>query len=187
MNNSCASFRQFALVIGFSAVLIPGIVKAQAGSAMGDVSVSGDVSIVRDNAANPATDGDVVFHGDTITTQTSGEARVDLLEGGNVAVMGGSEAGFDPGQVTFGASGGGCFSELGVPFDVVVNGQTLASGVTSGGVFDGVFYSTCDEALAAATAGGGGGLSNTAKLLLGLATIAVGAEILDDDDPVHGN
>ena len=152
------------------------------GSAIGEVG-AGSGAFSRDNASSPANTGGVVFGGDGVST-TGSQVRVDLLEGGDVSLLENSNVQFGDGILNFGASGGGCFTDLSGPINVVVDGNTLASGVTSGGVFNGVFYASCPLMMAAVDNTGtqGAALSNS---IWGAFGFAAGALILDEAS--HGN
>lgn len=174
-----------------ASMLISGSILAQSGSALGELATEGQVLIERGTSSEQAATRDAVLDGDKVVTSGGNSgATIDFIEGGNLTLFGDSATTVGTGQLQFASSGGGCFSGLSSPVDVVgSDGAALASGVTSGAVFDGVFYATCPEALAALEAAGGAGLSMFARVALIAAGIAVGAEIVDDDDddPVHGS
>lgn len=168
--------------------LLTGGALAQTGSVLGELTTDGTVLIERGSASERAASRDAVFDGDKVVTsgKNSG-ATIEFVEGGDLTVFGDSAASVAGGQLVF-SSGGGCFSGLSSPVDILAaDGTVVASGVTSGAVFDGVFHASCAQALAALDAAGGG-LSPLARTVLVATGIVIGVEILDDDDdPVHGS
>lgn len=158
---------------------------AQNGSALGELAAEGDVSIQRGTSTSPAGASDAVLAGDTIITGSGGGASVNFIQGGDLNLFGGSSAQLTGTQMVFG-SGGGCFSGLAAPVDIVAgDGTVLASGVTSGGVFNGVYYAACPQALAALQAAGGGA-TPIVQAAIAASGALIGYEIVNDD-PVHGN
>ncbi len=184
MINTCILKAKRGLSVAFIATLIPGLAIAQ-GSAIGEIAIEGNVSIQRDGSSMGANSRDAVLDGDRIVTSgKQAGATVDLLEGGEVTMFGDSSLQLGQAGLDF-ATGGGCFSGLSAPIDVSFGGASVASGVTSGAVFNGVFYESCAQALAALETAGGG-LSLLARSALVVGGVALAVEVTDDD-PVHGN
>lgn len=173
---------RFALAAAF---LLSAGAAAQNGSALGELAAEGDVTIQRGTSSSPAGASDAVLEGDTIITGSGGGASVDFIQGGDLNLFGGSSAQLTSAQLVF-ASGGGCFSSLASPVDIVAgDGSIIASGVTSGGVFNGVYYATCPQAMTALQAAGGG-MTPIVQAAIVASGALIGYEVVSDD-PVHGN
>ncbi len=185
MSNQVKQTKAICLAGIAAAMLITGAAFAVGGSAIGEM-VEGVANLKRDGGSTPAGSGDVVFSGDSVVTGSGKDATVELLEGGKMYLMESSSVELKGGLALFGAEGGGCLSGLARPVNIVVNGVPVATGVTSGGVFNGVFYPECAQAIAALEAAGGG-TSGLVKAFLTIGGFALAYEVTKDDNPVHGN
>lgn len=177
------SLKTTILAALFTITAAPSAALAQTGSAFGELNVEGQVTVQGQGASS----GQTILEGDTIVTSGANSgATVELVDGGTVVLFQDSEVQVGQGQISYGSGGGGCIDGLGAPVDIVIDGVVVAQGVTSGGVFNGTYYASCSQAVAALESAGGG-LTTLAKSALVAGGLIIGYEVVDDDDPTHGS